>query len=206
MTTARTLACSSPSSSTIFGAAPESPQRETTPAVRRRRYTTAKLAAHQLVGQLRGHDRIFACSGILYNHESERRPVNCSSPRSRVRRPRYKLGLTDSVTLGDLGALRDWSFAGDVMLGAWLMLQQEHADDYLLASGIPHAVQEFREIAFACVGLRAQDHIGRWLSTTTEAIPPIGDPPGVRASRVAASISFEQLIQRMVDADLRALR
>ena len=143
----------------MFGAAPESPQREDTPCRPETPYATAKLAAHQLVGQLRGNDGLFACSGILYNHESERRPESFVTRKITRAAAAIKLGLAERVELGDLCAVRDWSFAGDVMHGAWLMLQQDEPDDYILASGVGHTVAEFAEAAFACVGLRAEDHV-----------------------------------------------
>ena len=104
-------------SGAMFGAAPESPQREDTPCRPETPYATAKLAAHQLVGQLRAHDGLFACSGILYNHESERRPEYFVTRKITRAAAAIKLGLADHVVLGDLGAVRDWSFAGDVMQG-----------------------------------------------------------------------------------------
>ena len=111
--------------------------------------------------------------------------------------------------LGDLTAVRDWSFAGDVMRGAWLMLQQEQPDDYILASGAGHTVAEFAEIAFAHVGLNAVEYIRveRSLTRAAEATAPIGDPR--RARRVLGwrpTLSFERLVHRMVDADLKRLR
>ena len=141
-------------SGAMFGAAPESPQREETPCWPETPYATAKLAAHQIVGQLRAHDGVFACSGILYNHESERRPESFVTRKITRAAAAIKLGLADEVVLGDVSAVRDWSFAGDVMLGAWLMLQQDEPGDYILASGIGHTVAEFAEQAFAYVGLR----------------------------------------------------
>jgi GDPmannose 4,6-dehydratase len=196
-------------SSTVFGDAPETPQREGTACFPRSPYATAKLAAHQLVGQFRAHEGLFACSGILYNHESERRPEAFVSRKITRAAARIKLGLAEEVVLGDLDAVRDWSFAGDVMRGAWMMLQREHPDDYILASGIPHTVAEFAEIAFAHLGLSAKDHIrvdqslmrsgedGRLVGDATRARERLGWGP---------TISFQQLIERMVEADLAELR
>ena len=119
----------------MFGAASESPQREDTACRPETPYASAKLVAHQLVGQLRAHDRLFACSGILYNHESERRPERFVTRKITRAAAAIKLGLAGEVVLGDVTAIRDWSFAGDVVRGAWLMLQQERPGDYVLASG-----------------------------------------------------------------------
>ena len=194
-------------SGAMFGAAPESPQSEDTPCWPETPYATAKLASHQLVGQLRGNDGLFACSGILYNHESERRPESFVTRKITRAAAAIKLGLAERVELGDLSAVRDWSFAGDVMNGAWLMLQQDEPDDYILASGIGHTVAEFAEAAFARVGLRAEDHISTdtSLRRPPEPTPRVGDPKRAR-ERLGWSptLSFEQLVERMVEADLRA--
>jgi GDPmannose 4,6-dehydratase len=193
----------------MFGAAPESPQNEDTPCRPDTPYAVAKLAAHQLVGALRDHDGLFACSGILYNHESERRPERFVTRKITRAAAAVKLGLAREVVLGDLRAVRDWSFAGDVMRGALLMLRRERPADYVLASGVPHTVGEFAEAAFACVDLRAEEHIrvDPQLVRAPEATPLVGDP--ARARRELGwqpQVSFEELVQRMVDADLRALR
>jgi GDPmannose 4,6-dehydratase len=196
-------------SGAIFGAAPESPQYEETPCRPQTPYAIAKLAAHQLVGQLRAHDDLFACSGILYNHESERRPEFFVSRKITRAAAAIKLGLAKEVVLGDVDAVRDWSFAGDVMNGAWLALQQDRPDDYIFASGIPHTVAELAELAFAYVGLEAREHIrvDQSLVRQPDETPLVGDPSRAR-ERLGwrPNLSFEQLIQRMVDADLRALQ
>lgn len=195
-------------SGAMFGAAPESPQREDTACWPETPYASAKLVAHQLVGQLRGVDGLFACSGILYNHESERRPEAFVTRKVTRSAAAIKLGLAEEVALGDVSAVRDWSFAGDVMLGAWLMLQRDEPDDYILASGAGHTVAEFVEYAFAYLGLRAEDHV--------RVEPGLRRPPEPtlrigNASRAhdrlgwRPTLSFEQLIERMVDADLRAM-
>ena len=195
-------------SSAMFGAAPESPQREDTPCRPESPYATAKLAAHQLAGHLRAHDGIFACSGILYNHESERRPESFVTRKITRSAAAVKLRLAKRVVLGDLDAVRDWSFAGDVMVGAWLMLQQDQPDDYVLASGIGRTVREFAEVAFAHVGLRADEHIqiDPALQRGREPVAPVGDSRRAR-ERLGwrPAVSFEQLVERMVEADLRTL-
>jgi GDPmannose 4,6-dehydratase len=196
------------SSSLMFGAAPESPQREETPCRPENPYATAKLAAHQLVGQLRDRDGLFVCSGILYNHESERRPESFVTRKITRAAAAIKLGLAERVELGDLDAVRDWSFAGDVMRGAWLALQQPSPDDYVFASGVGHTVAEFAEVAFGEVGLRAADHIRSDVSLrrAPERSALIGDAGRAR-SRLGwrESLGFDQLIRRMVRADLREL-
>ena len=195
-------------SSAMFGAASESPQREDTACRPETPYASAKLIAHQLVGQLRAHDRLFACSGIFYNHESERRPERFVTRKITRAAAAIKLGRQAEVVLGDVTAIRDWSFAGDIVRGAWLMLQQEQPGDYILASGSGHTVSEFADIAFAHVGLNAAQYIrlDSSLSRAAEATAPIGDPS--RARRVLGwqpALTFERLVHRMVDADLRSL-
>jgi GDPmannose 4,6-dehydratase len=193
----------------VFGAAPDTPQREETPCRPLDPYAIAKLAAYHLVGRLRAHDGLFACSGILYNHESERRPEAFVSRKITRAAAAIKLGLSDEVALGNLEAVRDWSFAGDIMRGAWQMLQADAPEDYVLASGVPHTVGELAEIAFAHVGLNARDHIrvDESFVRPPDATPLIGDP--TRAHELLgwqSTLTFEQLVERMVDADLEELR
>ena len=196
-------------SGTIFGATSESPQNEHTDCRPQSPYAIAKLAAHQLVGQIRAHDGVFACSGILYNHESERRSELFVSRKITRAAASIKLGFAERLVLGDLDAIRDWCFAGDVMRGAWLMLQQDQPSDYVLASGVPHSVIELAELAFERVGLNARDYIDvdPALQRRPEPVPLVGDP--TRAGEQLGwrpTLSFEQLISRMVDADLASLR
>ena len=195
-------------SAEMFGDAPESPQREDTPCRPRSPYAAAKLAAHQLVGLIRERTGIFACSGILYNHESERRPENFVTRKITRAAAAIKLGLAGELSLGDTSAVRDWSFAADIMHGCRLMLAQEQAGDYVLASGIPHTVQQLLDAAFAHVGLCPGDYvqIDQSLVRTAEPTERIGDTSLARAKLGwEPTITFEQLIARMVDADLRRL-
>jgi GDPmannose 4,6-dehydratase len=192
----------------MFGAAPESPQHERTPCLPQSPYAVAKLAAHQVVGQLRARAGVYACSGILYNHESERRPEHFVSRKITRAAAAAKLGLLDDLPLGDLHAVRDWSFAGDIVDGAWLMLQQDAPDDYILASGTAHTVDEMVRAAFAHVGLDPREYVrvDPALVRPPEPTPQVGDPS--RARELLGwrpTLSFEQLIHRMVDADLAAL-
>jgi GDPmannose 4,6-dehydratase len=195
-------------SSAMFGDAPQSPQREDTASRPRNPYAAAKLLAHQLVGQLRDHARIYACSGILYNHESERRPEQFVTRKVTRAAAAIKLGLARDLVLGDLDAIRDWSFAGDIVRGMWLMLQRDEPGDYILASGIPHTVRELADAAFSHLGLDASDYVrvDEALVRGAEAVPLIGDPSRAR-ERLGwrPEIGFDELIGRMVDADLREL-
>ncbi len=198
-----------PASGAIFGEAHESPQREDTPCRPTNPYAIAKLAAHQLVGVLRADSGLHASSGIVYNHESERRPERFVTRRITRAAAAISLGYQQELTLGSLEAVRDWSFAGDVMRGAWLMLQQERPDDYVLASGVPHTVADFAAAAFACVGLDADRyiHVDPELVRAAEATPSVGDPAKAR-ERLGwrALVGFEELVERMVHADLRSLQ
>jgi GDPmannose 4,6-dehydratase len=197
------------SSAAIFGEVREAPQREDTPCRPSTPYAVAKLAAHQLVGLLRARDGLHASSAIVFNHESERRPERFVTRRITRAAAAISLGLQQELTLGDLSAVRDWSFAGDIMHGAWLMLQQERSADYVLASGVPHSVADFARTAFACVDLDAE----RYLRVdpagvrAPESTPRVGDPARAR-ERLGwtPQLDFTQLVKRMVEADLRELR
>jgi GDPmannose 4,6-dehydratase len=197
------------STGAIFGDAGESPQHEQTPCRPESPYAIAKLAAYNLAGAMRAHDGVYACSGILYNHESERRPEQFVTRKLTRAAAAVELGLASEVEVGDLDAVRDWSFAGDIMRGAWLMLQQDEPQDLILASGEPHTVAEWARAAFACVGRDAQDHVrvASELVRALEPTPMVGDPSRAR-ERLGwrPSIGFEQLVERMVRADLDTLR
>jgi GDPmannose 4,6-dehydratase len=197
-----------PASAAIFGAATESPQSERTPPGPANPYAIAKLAAHELVGAMRAHDGLHASSGILYNHESERRPERFVTRRITRAAAAIASGQQSELTLGSLQAVRDWSFAGDVMHAAWLMLQQDRAGDYVLASGVGRTVAEFAAAAFACVGLDAEEHIrvDPSLMREPDRSPSVGDASLARgALGWQPQVSFEQLVERMVRADLREL-
>jgi GDPmannose 4,6-dehydratase len=197
------------SSGAIYGDAPQSPQSEDTPCRPGTPYAIAKLAAHQLVGALREHEGLHASSGIAYNHESERRPERFVTRRITRGAAAIALGLQDHLTLGNLDAIRDWSFAGDIVRGAWMMLQQDRPDDFVLASGVAHTVADLAAAAFACVDLDVERYlrIDPSLVRPPERTPSVGDPQKARA-RLGwePEVSFEQLVERMVKADLRSLR
>jgi len=189
----------------MFGDAPESPQHEDTPCRPRSPYAVAKLAAHRLVGQIRERDGIFACSAILYNHESERRPERFVTRKVTRGAAKVKLGLADELTLGDTSATRDWSFAADIMRGCRLMLGQSQPRDYILASGRGHTVDDLVHAAFAHVGLdpSAYVRVDPELRRSPEPVAPVGDPGRARAELGwSATLTFRGLIERMVDADL----
>ncbi len=161
------------------------------------------------MGVLRANDGLHASSGIVYNHESERRPERFVTRRITRGAAAISLGLQQELTLGSLDAVRDWSFAGDIVHGAWLMLQQDRPDDYVLASGVPRTVAEFAAAAFACVGLDAERYVrvDPALVRPAERTASVGDPTKAR-ERLGwrALVGFEELVERMVQADLRSLR
>jgi GDPmannose 4,6-dehydratase len=158
---------------------------------------------------MRAHDGLHASSGIVYNHESERRPERFVTRRITRGAAAVALGLQQELTLGNLEAVRDWSFAGDIVRGAWLMLQQEHPDDYVLASGVAHTVAELAQTAFACVDLDFERYVSvdPELIRAPERTASVGDPAKAREQLGwRPQVSFEQLVERMVRADLRSLQ
>lgn len=197
------------SSGGMYGEAPEAPQREDTPCRPTTPYAIAKLATHQLVGAMRVHDELHVSSGITFNHESERRPKQFVTRKITRGAAAISLGLQQELELGSLDAVRDWAFAGDIVYGAWLMLQQDRADDYILASGVPHTVAELASKAFACVGLEAERYlrVDASLVRAAESTPNVGDPTKAR-ERLGwePQVDFDALVERMVQADLRSLQ
>src|SRR6266566_1256955 len=147
------------SSSEMFGKVREVPQTELTPFYPRSPYGVSKVFAHYITVNYRESYDLFAVSGMLFNHESPRRGLEFVTRKVTDGVARVKLGLTDSLSLGNLEASRDWGFAGDYVKAMWLMLQQERADDYVIATGIAHSVQDLVEIAFGRVGLDWQKYV-----------------------------------------------
>lgn len=194
------------SSSEMFGMTVESPQNENTRFYPRSPYGVAKLYGHWITVNCRESYQLYACSGILFNHESPRRGIEFVTRRVSHGVARIKLGLQKKLGMGNLDAQRDWGYAGDYVRAMWLMLQQEKADDYVIATGRTHTVREFVEAAFRHVGLDYRDHV--------EVNPELLRPAEVdhlrgdcsKARRVLGwepSVSFEQLVAMMVDSDLR---
>ena len=192
----------------IFGADAPSPQREDTPCAPSSPYGVAKLAAHQLVGLLRAHDGLHLSSAILFNHESPRRERHYISRKVTGAAAAISLGRQGELVLGDTTAVRDWSAASDIVRALRMMAAAAEPGDFVLASGVGHTVRELVDVAFACVGLEAEDY----LRTDPELVRPperelaIGDPSRARERLGWSSrLSFEQLISEMVAADLAAL-
>lgn len=196
------------SSSEIFGDAGESPQHEFSPMRPRTPYGVAKLAAHGLVGTMRDHFGVFACSGITFNHESPRRPERFVTRKITRGAAAIALGQQDELVLGDLGAVRDWCHARDVVRGAWLALQAEDPHDYVLASGHGRTVGDLVERAFAEAGIDSSGRVRvdpRFVRPP-ESVPSVGDPR--RAREIlgwAPRVSFEEMVGEMVRADLAAV-
>ena len=194
------------SSSEMFGKVQETPQRETTPFYPRSPYGVAKVYGHWITVNYRESYGIYGCSGLLFNHESPRRGREFVSRKVTDGVARIKLGLQKELRLGNLDAKRDWGFAGDYVRAMWLMLQQPQPDDYVIATGETHSVRELVEIAFDYVNLDWRRYVVQdpQLMRPAEVDLLIGDAG--KARRVLGwqpEVSFTQLIQRMVDADLQ---
>jgi GDPmannose 4,6-dehydratase len=196
------------SSSELFGATAEIPQTEFTPFHPRNPYGVAKAFGHWMTTVYREQRGLFACSCILYNHESPRRGMEFVSRKISRGAAMIKLGLASELRLGNLDARRDWGFAGDYVRALWLSLQQSNPDDYIMATGETHSVREFCEIAFSHVGLRHEDYLAedRDNFRSPETALLVGDPG--KAKRIlgwSPTVGFEELVMMMVDADLRSL-
>jgi GDPmannose 4,6-dehydratase len=196
------------SSSEMFGKVREIPQTELTPFYPRSPYGVSKVYAHYITVNYRESYDLFAVSGILFNHESPRRGLEFVTRKVTDGVARIKLGLTDTLSLGNLDAQRDWGFAGDYVRAMWLMLQQPTADDYVIATGESHSVRELVEVAFQHVGLDWQKHVRqdpRFLRPA-EVDHLIGDPAKARAALGwTPAVDFQGLVRMMVDADMQRL-
>ena len=196
------------SSSEMYGRVREVPQTELTPFYPRSPYGVSKVFGHYITVNYRESYDMFAVSGILFNHESPRRGLEFVTRKVTDGVARIKLGLADSLSLGNLDARRDWGFAGDYVRAMWLMLQQESADDYVIATGVSHSVQDLVNTAFRHAGLDPRTHvrIDPALLRPAEVDHLIGDASKAKA-RLGwePSVTFEGLIAMMVDADLDRL-
>jgi GDPmannose 4,6-dehydratase len=195
------------SSSEMFGKVRETPQRETTPFYPRSPYGAAKVYAHWMTVNYRESYGLFACSGILFNHESPRRGVEFVTHKITRAAVRIKLGLANELRLGNLDAQRDWGYAPDYVRAMWLMLQQDHPDDYVIATGETHSVREFCQEAFGHLGLDWEKYVvvDPKLYRPAEVDLLVGDSS--KAKRVLGwepSVNFRELVRIMVDADMVA--
>ncbi len=197
------------SSSEMFGKVRQEPQNEETPFWPRSPYGVAKVYGHWITVNYRESYNIFACSGILFNHESPRRGKEFVTRKITDSVARIKLGVQQKLKLGNLDAKRDWGFAGDYVKAIWLMLQQDEPDDYVVASGEQHSVRELVELAFGHVDLDWRDHV--------ESDPDLFRPAEINTLRGDAAkarkvlgwkpeVTFPDLVRMMVDADLQRVR
>jgi len=197
------------SSSEMFGQVQEVPQTEKTPFYPRSPYGVAKVYGHWITVNYRESYNLFACSGILFNHESPRRGLEFVTHKVTYAAARIKLGLADELRLGNLEARRDWGYAGDYVQAMWLMLQQDEPDDYVIATGQTHSVQELCEVAFDHLGLKWRQYVvsDPQFFRPAEVDLLVGDASKAHA-RLSwePSVDFEQLVQLMVDADIHALQ
>jgi len=197
------------SSSEMFGKVRQVPQNEDTPFYPRSPYGVAKVYGHWITVNYRESYNLFACSGILFNHESPRRGLEFVTRKVTHGAARIKLGLANKLRLGNMEAQRDWGFAGDYVHAMWLMLQQDQPDDYVICTGQTHSVRELCEAAFGHAGLSWRDHVAvdARLVRPAEVDLLVGD--AAKAKKVLGwqpTVSFEELIAMMVEADLEALR
>lgn len=209
------------SSSEMFGKVQETPQKETTPFYPRSPYGVSKVFGYWITRNYRESYNIFACNGILFNHESERRPTQFVTRKISNSIAKIKLGKQGCLELGNLDAKRDWGYAGDYIEAMWLMLQQDKPDDYVIASGETHSVREFVELAFERVGMKIRwegkgvDEVGICNDEVVVKINPnfyrpaevellLGD--STKARTVLGwnpKVSFKELVNIMVDCDLK---
>ncbi len=197
------------SSSEMFGKMVEVPQRESTPLYPRSPYGVAKVYGHWITVNYRESYNLFGCSGILFNHESPRRGLEFVTHKITHAAARIKLGLANELRLGNLEARRDWGYAGDYVRAMWLMLQQDAPDDYVVATGETHSVEEFVEETFSYLDLDWRQYVVQdpKFYRPAEVDLLVGDPS--KAGRVLGwepNVDFRGLVRLMVDADLAALQ
>jgi GDPmannose 4,6-dehydratase len=197
------------SSSEMFGKVRESPQRESTPFHPRSPYGVAKVFGHHLTVNYRESYGMFACSGILFNHEGPRRGLEFVTRKITHAVARIKLGLASELRLGNLDARRDWGYAGDYVRAMWMILQQDEPDDFIIGTGVSHSVRDFVEMAFAHVDLDWRDHVvvDPALYRPAEVDSLLADA-GKAKRRLGwrPEVTFPELVAMMVDADLDALQ
>ncbi|MEE8478160.1 MAG: GDP-mannose 4,6-dehydratase [Gemmatimonadales bacterium] len=196
------------SSSEMFGKVTETPQRESTPFHPRSPYGVAKVYGHWITVNYRESYGMYAVSGILFNHESPRRGIEFVTRKITDGAARIKLGLAKDLRLGNIDARRDWGWAGDYVDAMWRMLQQPEPEDYVIGTGLTHSVRDLIEIAFAHVGLDWQTYVKQdpKFIRPAEVDVLLADPSKAKAKLGwEPQVGFEEMILRMVDADLERL-
>ncbi|MBI3594213.1 MAG: GDP-mannose 4,6-dehydratase [Nitrospirae bacterium] len=197
------------SSSEMFGKVRDIPQNEKTPFYPRSPYGVAKAYGHFITVNYRESYDLFACSGILFNHESPRRCLEFVTRKVSCGVAKIKLGLEKNLRMGNLDAKRDWGFAGDYVQAMWLMLQQSEPDDYVIATGETHTVKELVQIAFETVGLQWEDHVvsDPLFFRPAEVDLLIGDPGKAKSKlKWNHGVTFKELVRIMVESDLKTLK
>jgi GDPmannose 4,6-dehydratase len=198
------------SSSWVFGRPTQSPQNERTPYAPVEPYGAAKALGDFLIRGYRERHDLFACSGLFYNHESPRRPERFVTRKITTAVASIALGLSDRLVLGDVEARRDWGFAPDYALAAWLMLQADAPADFVVATGRAHSVRQFAEVAFRAAGLELERHLVLDPSLSRaggQVADLVGDASAARdALGWSPTVSFDELVRLMLDSDLAALR
>jgi len=193
------------SSSEMYGKVRETPQSETTPFYPRSPYAAAKAYAFYITQNYREAYGMFACNGILFNHESSRRGETFVTRKITRAATRIKLGLQDKLFLGNLDAKRDWGYAGDYVEAMWRILQAETPDDYVIATGETHSIREFLDIAFGMLDLdwkKYVEHDQRY-ERPAEVDLLLGDPTKARSIGWKPSVTFKELIKMMIDSDMK---
>jgi GDPmannose 4,6-dehydratase len=198
------------SSSEMFGRMVENPSRESTPFYPRSPYGVAKLYGHWITKNYRESYGIYACSGILFNHESERRGINFVTRKISNGVAKIHLGMADYITLGNLEAKRDWGYAPDYVEAMWLMLQQEEPDDYVIATGETHSIKDFLTLAFSQVGI---DNWEKYVRQDPRFMRPAevdvlrGDSSRARDELGwERKVKFDDLVKKMVENDINLLK
>jgi len=197
------------SSSEMFGKVRQVPQNEDTPFYPRSPYGVSKVFGHYITVNYRESYGLFACSGILFNHESPRRGLEFVTRKVTDGAARIKLGLADTLSLGNLSAKRDWGYAGDYVRAMWTMMQQETAQDYVVAMGVSHSVQQLVEIAFGHAGLDWRAHVRQDPAFLRPAEVDLLVGDASKARHVLGwepAVDFTGLVRMMVDADVERLR
>ena len=196
------------SSSEMFGAVSIKPQNESTPFRPRSPYGAAKLYAHNMINIYRERYGLFACSAILFNHESPYRGMNFVTRKITHTAASIKLGLANELVLGNLEMQRDWLFAGDAVRAMWFMLQAPYAGDYIVSSGSSHSVREFCALAFSRLGMDYQDYVksSPQFFRPADSVNLEGDSSKLHALGWSKSMNFEELVIEMVDYDYKSLK